>query len=739
MLHVAFSRSPTARGTITSLCTAGARSAPGVAAVFTGGDLNGQVKDIWMDFEGPDGASQRPFRILALGDVRFAGEAVAMVVAQSRYMAEDAADAVEIEIDPLPPVVEMDSALRDNAPLVHPDLGTNVAAELPLPDRAELEVVLSQAAHVVTRTFEQHRYACVPMETRGIVATWDPFRAEMTVWLSTQGPHGVRTFLARALGLADRQVRVIMPDVGGAFGQKMFPVAEELAVAFAAKRLGRPVKWIEDRRENLLAGLHAREDRVTLTFALDRTGRILAAEADFLENVGAFPAAGASNIGFSSMMFPGPYRVPVFVATGRSVHTNTCGRGAYRGPWMIETVTREQMIDHVARELELDPLEIRRRNVIRDSDLPYTTPTGVTFDQMTAAATLEQAVELAVYSGLRSSQQEGRAEGRLMGIGMSLFAEPSGYAGSTLSSEAAIVRVGLNGQVDVITTSASHGQSTETTIAQIAADELGLDMSAVSVFQGDTASTPYGPGTGGSRSAVLVSGAVRDAAQAVRSRIVAIASHRLEASPEDLVIEDGYVSVAGSPAAGLPLEQIARAAYTDSASLPSGQSLGLEAYARFTPSSHMTWSNACHVCACEVDPATGAVKLTLYVVSEDCGVMINPNVVEGQIAGGVVQGIGGVLYEQIRYDEDGNPLTTTFLDYLLPSSTEVPTIEYGHIETPARTNAGGHKGLGEGGAIGAPPAVVNAIADALAPLGVHIMRQPLGPADVVQLLRSAST
>ncbi|HET9078438.1 MAG TPA: xanthine dehydrogenase family protein molybdopterin-binding subunit [Acidimicrobiales bacterium] len=738
-LHVAFVRSNVARGRIVHLDTAAALEVPGVVAALTAADLNGLVREEWLDYEGPPGPGpRREFRLLADGDVRFVGEPVVMVLAESRYAAEDGAELVDLEVDPQPPVVRMEDAVAPGAPLVHPHRSSNVAGRITPPEDPELDAVFASAAHVVTETFDQHRYTCVPLETRGILASWDPFRAQMQVWVSTQGPHGVRTQLARVLGLGEHQVRVVMPDVGGGFGQKMFLVPEEIGVPLASRLVGRPVKWIEDRRENLMSGQHAREDRVSVSFAVDGEGRILGARADFLENVGAFPAGGASSIGFSSAVFPGPYRIPRYRATARAVYTNTTGRCSYRGPWMVETVAREQMMDRVAAELGMDPLELRRRNVVRGGDLPYTTAAGLTYDQVTAAETLDQAADIAGYDAFRDRQAQLRAEGRLVGIGISLFTEPSGIARGTLSTEAATVRVGFNGKVEVVTSSASHGQSLETTIAQVVADELGVDLDDVMVVQGDTATSPYGPGTGGSRSAVLSSGAARTASRRVRDKIVQIAAHRLEAAPEDLEVSAGRVSVAGTPVAGVTFAELARTAYAAPETLPPGEEAGLEASARYSPSSPFTWSNACHICTCEVDPTTGEVTLDRYVVSEDCGVMINPNVVEGQIAGGVVQGIGGVLYEQMLYDGDGNPLTTTFVDYLLPTTTEVPMIEYGHIETPAPTNEGGHKGLGEGGAIGAPPAVINAVNDALAPCGVRLTAQPLGPAQIIAALETAS-
>jgi carbon-monoxide dehydrogenase large subunit len=735
-LHVAFARSHAARGRLVSVETTDACAVPGVVAVYVAADLNHLVHDHRVDDEPPQRV--RPFRLLADGDVRYVGEPVAMIVADSRYHAEDAVDATVIEVDIEEPLLDPTRALEPDAPRVHFGNESNIYVDVARAPNPALDEVFASARVVLTETFRQHRYATVPLETRGLLASWDRYRDELTVWISTQGPHGVRGQMARVLGIDDSQVHVIMPDVGGAFGLKMHPRPEELAVVVATKLLGRPVKWIQDRRENLMADEHARHDHATVTMAADEDGKLLGAKVAFLEVAGSFPSPGASAATFTTMLFPGPYRIPAFATSATSVHTNTVGRGAYRGPWMVETVARELMIDCVAARLGIDPLELRRRNVIRDDEMPYTMPTGMVYDQMTAAATLEQAAEKIDYEQLRERQRQWRADGRLVGIGISLFAEPTSMAFGFMSTDAATVRISPNGKVDVAHTGASHGQSLETTIAQVVADELGVDLDQVRVIQGDTEKTPFGPGTGGSRSAVILGSAARLAAREVRDRMIAIVAHRLEASEHDLELVNGRVQVAGTPSMGMSITEIAHQAYSLPASLAKGMPPGLEAQVRYTPDSFCTWSNACHICVCEIDAATGAVDILRYVVSEDCGVMINPNVVEGQIAGGVVQGIGGVLYEHLPYDDEGNPLATTFVDYLLPTATEVPEIEYGHIETPALTNPGGHKGLGEGGAIGAPPAVINAIADALAPLGAAVRDQPLGPADIVALIEEAS-
>lgn len=734
-VHLAFVRSDVAKGRIVSVDVAAAQDMPGVVAVYTASDLNHLVRNFAVDDE-PHGRG-RPFRLLADGDVRFVGEPIAVVVASSRYRAEDAAEAVVVLIEAATPVLDARHALDAGVAVVHPDKDSNLYSQIPARPDPEFDRIVAAAPIVVTETFRQHRHATVPLETRGIVSNWEARRGQLTVWISTQGPHGARSVFARLLGLDDSQVRVVMPDVGGSFGLKMHARCEEFATVIVSHVLGRPAKWIQDRRENLVADEHARADEATLTVAVDEEGTVLALGVDFLESAGSFIGAGGSAIAFTTMLYPGPYRVGACRGSATSVFTNTAGRGAYRGPWMVETVVREQMMDCVAARVGLDPLEFRRRNVIRQSELPYTMGTGLTYDQMTADATLEQAAVAIGYDEWRQRQQAMRAEGRLVGIGISLFAEPSAMSFGWMSTDAAIVRVGANGRVDVSHTGGNHGQSLETTVAQVVADELGVDIDHVRVVGGDTDSTPVGPGTGGSRSAVILATAARQAASEVRARVMAIAAQQLEAAVEDLTIEDGRVFVQGSPARAVTLAEVAHVSYAMPGMVPAGVPLGLEAQARYAPANFITWANACHICVCEIDQATGGVEILRYVVSEDCGPMINPNVVEGQIAGGVVQGIGGVLLEHLPYDETGTPLAGTFVDYLLPTTTEVPIIEYAHVETHAPTNPGGYKGLGEGGAIGAPPAVFNAVADALAPLGVVVRDQPLGPADIVALMEAA--
>jgi aerobic carbon-monoxide dehydrogenase large subunit len=730
MLQATFVRSGVARGRIAALDVSAAAALPGVAAVFTAAELSGGLGRMWQTMMGRD-APMPPLHVLADGDVRFVGDPVAVVLAESRYLAEDAAELVELDIEPLPPVLDVDD---ESGELVHPELGTNITDVIPPAENPGVTAAFTSAAHVVEETFHQHRYLCVPMETRGLVARWDA--GQLTIWASTQSPHEVRAICSRVLGVPEHRIRVVMGDVGGGFGQKMFPMREELVIVLAARRIGRPVKWIEDRNENLLAAGHAREERMTVRFAFADDATITAAAAEQVENVGAYPFPGnGSTAQAGAMMFPGPYRTPHMSYAARAVHTNTCGRCAYRGPWLMETVAREQLMDLAARQLAMDPLELRRRNVITKADQPFTNAAGITYDLISPGDTLEQAAELIGYDEFRRTQARALDEGRYLGIGLGLYVEPSQSHGP-LGSEGATVRIEPDGRVALVMGTASHGQSLETTMSQVVAEHLGSDLGDITFVQGDTAFVPYGAGTGGSRSAVVSAGAARAAALTLRERVLRVAAAALEADPADLDVRDSAVHVRGVPTQSVTFAQVAELAYFGHGMLPEDTPFGLEVTERFK-APPFTFSNACHACTVEVDPITGQVTILRYVVSEDCGVMINPMVVEGQIAGGVVQGIGGALYEHMVYDADGNPLTATFLDYLLPTAAEVPVLEYGHLETPSAL-PGGAKGMGEGGAIASPPAIANAINDALAPLGAYLNRQPFTPPRIVAAIEAAS-
>ncbi len=731
MLHAHFVRSDYARARIRSVDASDALAHDEVVAVFTASDVEVPAKSMTASLMQllAAGTAAPPDLPLASGEVRYVGDPVAIVVATSRYAAEDAAELIQIDYEPLAPVVDYESAAEHDG-VVNPSLGTNVAGEMAIPLDDHINGLLAGAAHTVTATFRQHRHTNVPMETRGVVASFDKFSGELTVHVASQNPHEWRRRAAEMLGIDEHKVRTLQRDVGGGFGQKMFMLREEAAIIVAAHRLGRPIKWIEDRRENLMAANIARIEKGTVTFSLDDEGHIQVVQIDHTDDAGANGSAGGAMVG---MLLSGPYKVTRNAWKTRTLYTNTVGRAAYRGPWQFESVAREQMVDHVARQIGMDPLELRRRNVIQWENLPYTNPMGMTYDIVTPAECLEQASEMIGYDDFRAEQKRAfEQEGRLLGLGLGLYVEPSGQNMATLNTEGATVRIAPSGKVDVFLGTGSHGQSIETTMAQIVADELGVDIDDVTINQGDTASAPFGGGTGGSRTANIVAGAAAMAAQDVRQMICGIAAHLLEANPDDLDIESGNISVRGTPAKSVTLAQVAVAAHDGVQSLPADVEISLQATARYRHPD-VTWSNACHACTVEVDRDTGQVKILRYVVSEDCGRMINPNVVEGQVAGGVVQGIGGVLYEHMLYNEDGVPLATTFMDYLLPTACEVPDIEYGHVETPSNT-AGGFKGMGEGGAIGAPPCIFNAVADALALVGAEVFDQPLGPREVLDSL-----
>lgn len=736
-LHIAFLRSDVASGAIRRLDISAAQAVEGVTAVLTAEDLNPGSGPLWATMMGPD-AGGPPLRPLAGDDVRFVGDPIAMVVATSRYVAEDACELIEVDIEERPAAASLEEAMAEGAPVVHPELGTNVI-ESPRPPDPELDEILAGAAHVVTRTFAMTRTTNVPMEARGMVAAWDAYAEELRIWPATQSPHEIKAFASRVVGVPEHRVRVEMGDVGGGFGQKMFPTREEACVLLAAKALGRPVKWIEDRRENLIAANQARHEITTMTMAVDDQGHFLAATCHLLEGVGSYPVGGGpgGGGGLVAMLFTGPYKIAKTSFSSQVVFTNTCGKAAFRGPWAVETIAREQMVDAVAHEIGMDPIELRRRNIVHQEDLPYTLASGLVYDIVTPAENLEQAAAMVDWEAFRAEQAAAARDGRYLGVGLSVCVEPSAMGMGPLGTDRATIRIDASGKVEVAMGTGSHGQSLETTIPQVVAEHLGCALEDVVLRQGGD--TPYGFGTGGSRSAVIAGGAAQTAATTLREKVVTIAAEMLEAAPQDLEVADSIVSVKGTPSIAVSLAALAASVYLNPGSLPAGIDPNLESSGSYTPPTHFTWSNACHLCVVEVDAETGVARLLRYLVSEDCGVMINPMVVEGQIAGGVVQGIGGALYEEMAYDQTGNPLATTFLDYLIPTAAEVCDFQYGHIETPSSA-LGGYKGMGEGGAIAAPAAVANAVNDALAVMGASAVAQfPMTPVRVLSALAEGRT
>jgi carbon-monoxide dehydrogenase large subunit len=732
MLHASFVRSPFARAAIRGIDTAAALAAPGVRAVYTGADLNPHAKEQWHTSIGPRGP-ETPRPPLADEEVRFAGDPVALVVADSLYLAEDAAELVDVDYDPLPPVVDYLTA-PDATDLVHPPHGSNLIGELAGLPASALDEVFDAAPHAVTASISQQAYVALPMEGRGLVVDHVTGTGDLTIYAATQSPHEMRLFCSRLLGLPEHRIRVVMRDTGGGFGQKIMVQRDEMCIMIAGYLLGAPVKWIEDRRENLLAAGKSRRESADVRIALDDDGAIQAVGIDFTSDCGAYPTPWpvmtAAAVG---ALFPGPYRVTKASFSAKTVYTNTAGRTAYRGPWQFETLAREVLLDIAARESGFDPAELRRRNLLRADELPFANPNGMTYDSISPLETFEHALALLGYDAFRTEQAAARADGRYLGVGISNYVEPSTPGFGYYGTEGATIRIEPSGTVNVYIAGGSTGNSIETTVVQLAADALGCDIADVNTIQGDTAVTGFGAGAAGSRSGSMTAGAIAETAAILRERLVAMAAHRLEAAPEDIELAGSRASVRGTPDANVSFSTLARMAYLEPERLPPDIPPGLEASARYKARTGSIFVNATHVCTCEVDVTTGKVTLLRYIVSEDCGPMINPNVVEGQIAGGTVQGIGGALYEHLEYDEAGNPVTTTLMDYLVPTTAEVPVLEYGHVETPS-PGPGGYKGVGEGGAIGAPPAVVNAVADALAPFGVRATDLPLTPSAIVALL-----
>jgi carbon-monoxide dehydrogenase large subunit len=732
MLHAAFVRSPHARAKIKGIDSAAARALPGVHAIYTGADIARLVKPA-RSLHWPPNLPYPVNLPLAHTDARFAGDPVVLVVADDRYIAEDAAELVVVDYEPEDPIVDY---LQAHAgPRVHPDLESNLLMEGASPADPELERIFDTAPHIVERTITQQRYINSPMETRGIIASHSAADNLTTIWCASQGVHQTAYYLANALGCDIGDLRVIANDVGAGFGGKVHPLRDEVSVVIAARHLRRPIKYIEDRMEHLTASAQAREESAHVKMAFDKNGILLAAHFDYQNDSGAYPwLPTVAPLAINA--FPGPYRLPKFGWRSRAWYTNTVGLGAYRGPWMFETVAREQLMDIAAKQMGIDPLELRRRNVILTSDQPYKTASGQVYDRVSPDQTLEKVAGMIDIAAFRKEQAEARKQGRYLGLGFSVYMEPTVNAiGGIRTTFQAETRIDASGRVTVSSHIGNPGNSLETTLAQIAADQLGVDIKDVRVVYGDTANTQFGPGAGGSKQAVGAGGAVTVAAQTLRTKILAIGAKMLEAAPEDLTIENGKVFVKGVPQVSLTLKKIAEATYYTPKLLPEGMEAGLAASHRMTlPVTH--WANAAHACTVDVDIETGMVRILRWIASEDCGVMINPTVVEGQMSGGIVQGIGGVLLEHALYDERGNPLAASYKDYLLPLATDIPMIEYSHVCTPSNT-PGGFKGAGEGGAIIAPSTLINAIADALAPFNIDCTRLPLSPDRLVMALEAS--
>ena len=748
-VHAAFVRSQEAHAEVLSVRTERALAHRGVFGVLTSEEAALVSRPIRCDSTFPEWKGTE-FPVLAWPRVRFVGEAVAIVAAVDRYTAEDAAELVHVEYRPLPTVADLETAAEPGSDLIHEAWGDNLFI-----DRkgkvGDVDGAFAQADLVFERTYRTHRHTGFPLEGRACIADYNPGTGTLTLYSATQIPHLVRTGLADTLGLSENMVRVIAPDVGGGFGIKAHLFPEEMAVALLSMRLGRPVKWIEDAREHLAASIHAREHVHRVKIAVKRDGTVLGIKADLLVDAGAYsvwPWTASMDVGMATNMILGPYRIRNYEFRARAVATNKCPLGPYRGVGRPSAAfTIERAMEDIARELGIDPVEMRLKNYVPDDAYPYITATGMTYDSASLQASLKKASEVVGYADFRREQARARAEGRYLGIGFGTYIEQTAHATQefikrgvpiVFGYDSVCVAVDPGGKVSVDSSLHSHGQGHETTFAQVVAERLGVPLADVRVRFGDTQSAPYGMGTFASRSAVLGGGAAWKAADIVRANILKIAANVMEAAPEDLDLSEGVIQIKGSPQHRMTVAEIARIAYHRPEKLPAdlmpADLTSIQSYD--APPGYGTWTNSAHAAIVEVDRDTGFLRILRYVVIEDCGVMINPLIVEGQVHGGVAQGIGGALLEHLVYDERAQLLSATLVEYLLPTAQTTPSIEVHHLQTPSPYTIGGFKGMGEGGAIAPLPALANAVSDALAPLGVSVDALPLSPDRVRALIEA---
>ena len=748
MLHAALLRSMHAHARIRAVDVKEALRLDGVVGVWTGREIEGRISPFpesfeihparWLEGVKPVLQGPRP-TALAQEKVHYVGEPVAIIVAEDRPKAEDAIDAIVVEYEGLPVVVDPEESLQPRATLVHEGSNNNVVFSFRI-EKGNVDGALGAAPYTLRERFRHHRYCAAPLEGRGVVAWVEPKTNILTVWSSTQMPHLVRRQIAAQLSLPEETVRVIAPDIGGGFGPKVFVYPEEILVPFLALQLGCPVKWIEDRTEHFISTAHGRDQLHDVECAFDEEGHILAFRDRFLLDNGAYNPMGLTDAYNTAAHLQGPYKVPALSISGTCVSTNKVPNAPYRGAGRPEAVfVMERCIDSIAARLRLDPAEVRRRNFVQPDEMPYHAGIlyrdgePIRYDSGNYPETLTRALEAAGYDELRRRQQELRQRGRYLGVGIGCYVEGTGVG----SFEGARVRIDASGQLIIATGATGHGQGHETVFAQIAADLWGVTPDKVSLVEGDTASIPFGCGTFGSRSTVNVGSAIYGASARLKEKVVRLAAHILEANPDDLKLGDGKVFIRGLPQRALSFSELARAAVPGWASkLPAGLEPGLEATFYFVPPT-VTWANAAHVAVIEVEIDTGIIKLLDYVVSHDAGKLINPLLVDGQIHGGVAQGIGAALYEEIAYDQNGQLLSGSFVNYLLPGAMEVPNIKTVHLESPSPLNPLGVKGLGEGGAIAPPAAIANALADALLPFTVRVNEIPLSPNRVMELVAGA--
>lgn len=744
MLHAALVRSPVAHGRLRGIDARNALALEGVHCVLLAGDLAGLgVAELRVNTLQP-GQRNVSNPVLATDRVYYAGHPVAIVVADSRYVAEDAVDLVALEIDELPAIVSAEDALDASASLLYPDWGTNVFAEAVL-EGGEVEACFSAAPVRVSGRYRLQRQAAMPLEPRASLADYDSATDGVVLWTSTMTPHLVRTMIAQTCGWPEHKLRVVAPDVGGSFGPKDHAYPEDVLVCVLARRFGRPVKWAEDRREHFLSTFHAREQVWDVELAADEEGSVLGVRGRALYDSGGHSSShGIGPAVLSAAMLPGPYSIRNYRMGIVGVVTNKVPSGAYRGFGAPQaTFVMERLLDRLAGRLGLDRADLRRRNLIPAEAMPYESITHHRYDSGDYAQAFERLLELVDYAGFRGRQEQAWKEGRYLGMGIAPFVMAAGLAPSRVlgsagvaygNYETALVRMDASGKVTVFTGASSQGQGSATTLAQVCADRLGIDPERdVVVVQGDSALTPYSPaGAIASRVAVVAGPAVLLAADELADKVRRIAAHILEASESDIELADGRAFPRGSPATGIDIADLAREAHLGH-NLPDEIPPALEESHLFSPSTS-NYPYGAHAAIVEVNPDTGKFEIERYVVVNDSGTLINPTIVEGQIYGGVVQGIGSAMLEELVYDDAGQLQTTSLMDYLLPTAADVPDIELELLETPAPDVPGGMKGAGEVGIVPPTAVLASAIVDALSPLGVEINELPLDPRRIWQLL-----
>lgn len=742
MAHLFIKRSPHAHARVVSIDTAAAAAAPGVIAVFTGQELiDGGVGKLPCGWMVPDIKVPTRWPVVPVGDkVRHVGDAVAVVVAETAYQAEDALDLIDVTYEILPAVVDARKAMQPGQPLLHDDIPDNVTYTWALGDKAAVDQAFQAAANVVELDLINQRLIANAMEPRATAAQWNAASEEMTVWTTSQNPHPIRLLLsAFTLGIPEHKLRVISPDVGGGFGSKIFHYPEEIITPWVARKINRPVRWVASRSESFMTDSQGRDHITQCKMALDADGKITALHVETWADHGGYLSTFAPLIptAFYHCLLSGLYKIPLIYGITYATLTNTVPVDAYRGAGRPEAAyVIERLVDLAARKLNMDPIDFRRKNFIQPDEFPYQTPVAMIYDSGDYNRLFDAATQAADYSTMRAAQEAARQEGRLVGIGVAGCIEASGPAPSKIAGalgsavgfwESGIIRVHPSGKVTVLTGSHAHGQGHETAFAQIVADELGVPMEDVEVVHGDTGAIPFGMGSYGSRSAAVGGSALVKSAEKVRKKMLKIAAHQFEVDEADLVFDraQGGIHVKGSPDKHKSFFEVAFAAYT-AHNLPDDIEPGLEESSFYDPS-NFTFPNSAHLCQVEVDRDTGQVTIQKYVAVDDVGKVINPMLVEGQILGGVAQGVGQALWEHGVYDESGQLLTGSFMDYAMPRADGFPVITAARTETPSPHNPLGVKGAGEMGTIASTVAVANAVMDALAPLGIRHLDMPFTP------------